>query len=82
MNAVTTRKPVRARPLPRLPVEAGEHDDAVRDIAATATRARIRRFAWIGAVALVLFFAFMFDVCVRVPEKWTPIPPEHVLPTR
>ena len=70
------------QPLPKLPVEAGEHDDFDRDLAIAPPRASMRRHAWIGIVCLVLSAMGAIDLCLRVTEHWVPIPSEHVLPPR
>ena len=81
--AIVVRHPApRVQPLPQLPLEAGEHDDFARGLAMAPPRAGIRKHAWIGVIALVVFAVCAFDFCVRVPSRWAPVSDEHVLPTR
>ena len=72
----------RVQPLPKLPVEAGEHDDFAREIAIAPPRAAIHRHAWLGVIGLVVLALCAFAFCVLVPASWVPISNDHVLPAK
>jgi hypothetical protein len=69
------------RRLPKLPVEAGEHDDFARQIAMaeTPTQPWRRRNAWLGVLSLVLLGAVVVVTCVHQRTAWVPVPDDHVL---
>ena len=76
------RRISRVRPLPTLPVEAGEHDDFVREQAAAQPRTGKRRHVWLGGLCLLVLFGGLIGLCVHTSTRWVPISSEHVFPPR